>query len=180
MPYEVKLNKRSAIVELLSREGEKVLVAVNGKEYQLDFAKLTQGKYSIIHNNRSYNVELIPGINHKQYIAHTSKSSYEVEIVDAESKYLANRSKTSEEEGESIITAPIPGRVISILVKKGEQVSAGQTLIILSAMKMESEYKAQKAGVVAAVKVSEGQTVEARQEMIVIEETQQSPETANV
>lgn len=179
MPFEVKLNNRSAMVELLNREGDKVLIVVDGKEYNLDFVPVAKGKYSILHQNKSYNVEIIPGNGVKQCVAHTSKTSYEVEIVDAESKYLANRMKGREEEGESIITAPIPGKVVRILVNKGEEVQAGQTVIIISAMKMESEFKAKKAGTIIDIKVEEGQTVEARQEMVIIEEIQEKLGTEN-
>ena len=72
MSYEVKINNRSANVELLSREGNHVLIAVDGKEYKLDFEMVGKGKYSILYNNKSFNVEVIPGENIKQYVAHTS------------------------------------------------------------------------------------------------------------
>ena len=170
MSYEVKINNRSANVELLSREGNHVLIAVDGKEYKLDFEMVGKGKYSILYNNKSFNVEVIPGENIKQYVAHTSKSSFQVDIVDAESKYLENRFKSQEDEGESTIVAPIPGRVVKILVNKDEIVEAGQTIIIISAMKMESEFKAKKPGKIADIKVVEGQTVDARQVLVVIED----------
>ncbi len=169
MSYEVKLKDRIARVELLSRQGDQLLVAVDGKEYALDFAPLNKGSYSIIHNNKSYNVELIPVNGVKKYNVNTFKNTYEVEIIDAEAKYLANRLKGQEDEGESIITAPIPGKVVKVLVEQGEEVEAGQTVVIIAAMKMESEFKAARSGVVSEIKVKEGQSVEARQEMVVIE-----------
>ncbi len=169
MSYEVKLKNRVANVELIGQEGDKILVAVDGKEYTLDFVKLSKGKYSILYRNKSFNLELIPGSNAKKYQVNTFNKSFDVEIIDAESKYLANRHKSTEDEGESVITAPIPGRVIKIMVEKGEEVEAGQTLIIISAMKMESEFKASKPGVVIDIKVSEDQSVEANQELVVLE-----------
>ena len=56
-----------------------------------------------------------------------------------------------------------------MLVSKGQPVLAGQTVVIISAMKMESEFKALKAGIVVDVKVAEGQTVEGRQTLVVID-----------
>jgi biotin carboxyl carrier protein len=170
MSYEVKVNNRSANVELLSREGNNVLIAVDGKEYKLDFEMVAKGRYSILHNNKAFNVELIPGDSIKQYIAHTSKSTFRVDIVDAEAKYLENRHKGQEDEGESTIVAPIPGRVVKILVNKDDIVEAGQTIIIISAMKMESEFKATKPGRIVDINVVEGQTVDARQVLVVIED----------
>lgn len=173
MPFEVKLNDRLAHVELLSREGDKVLIAVDGKEYNLDFVQVAKGQYSILHRNKSFNVAIIPGDGAKHYVAHTAKNSYQVEIIDAESKYQANRKRGREEEGESIITAPIPGKVVRVLVKNGDVVQPGQTVVIISAMKMESEFKARKEGLVLEVKVTEGQTVDARQVMVIIEDKQE-------
>jgi biotin carboxyl carrier protein len=170
MPYEVKIDKRSAHVELLSRKGNQVLIVVDGKEYQLDIEKVARGKYSILYDHKSFNVEIIPGTDIKQFVAHTFKNTYQVDIIDAEAKYLANRLKGREDEGESTIVAPIPGRVVKILVEKGDLVQAGQTVIIISAMKMESEFKARKQGKVIDIPVAEGQTVDARQVLVVIED----------
>ena len=169
MPYEVKLKDRLTRVELLNQRGEQLLVAVDGKEYALDFVQLSKGSYSILYKNKSYNVELIPVNGVKKYNVNTFKNTYEVEIVDAESKYQANRLKDQQDEGESTISAPIPGKVVRILVEEGETVEAGQTVIVIAAMKTESEFKAAKAGVISQVKVAEGQSVEARQELVVIE-----------
>ena len=58
--------------------------------------------------------------------------------------------------GDSVVKAPIPGKVLSIKVREGEQVEYGQTLLIFEAMKMENEVKAPKAGVVKKIYVSEG------------------------
>lgn len=169
MPFEVKLNDRIAKVELLSRQDNKLLVALDGKEFELDFVKVSEGSYSVIYQNRSFNIELIPVNGVKKYLVNTLKTTYEVEIIDAESKYLASRTKGLDDDGENVISAPIPGKVVKVFVEKGDKVEAGQTVIIISAMKMESEFKAKKSGTIADVKVTDGQTVEARQPLVVIE-----------
>ncbi|MEE4178035.1 MAG: biotin/lipoyl-containing protein [Bacteroides sp.] len=172
MSYEVKLNNRIANIELLSRQDNKVLVSVDGKEFELDFVKISNVSYSVIYQNKSFNIELIPangGI--KRFVVNTLKNSFEVEIIDAEAKYLASRKKGQDDDGESVVSAPIPGKVVRLLVKEDEAVEAGQTLVIISAMKMESEFKAKKAGRISEIKVVEGQTVEARQPLVVIEYT---------
>ncbi len=169
MPYEVKLKNRIARVELLNQQGEQLLVSVDEKEYALDFVNLSKGSYSVIHKNKSYNLELIPVNGIKKYNVNTFKNTYEVEIIDAEAKYLANRNKDKDDSAGNIITAPIPGKVVRILVEEGEAVEAGQTVIIIAAMKMESEFKASKAGVVSSINVKEGQSVEAKQDLVVID-----------
>lgn len=169
MPYEVKLNGRTANVELLSHINDKVRIVVDGKEYELDYVKVSPDSVSILYRNKSFKMEIIPGLNSKHYHINTVKNTFSINIVDAEAKYLASRNKGVAELGENVITAPIPGRVIKILVAEQEEVEAGQTLIVISAMKMESDFKAPKTGKVASIKVKEGQTVEARQVLIVIE-----------
>lgn len=57
------------------------------------------------------------------------------------------------------VVAPLPGLILSVLVKEGEQVSAGQTLLKMEAMKMENEIKAHRSGTVAGVLVKEGDSV---------------------
>ncbi|TVR42783.1 MAG: acetyl-CoA carboxylase biotin carboxyl carrier protein subunit [Bacteroidia bacterium] len=169
MSYQVKLKDRVAHVEILSRQKEQLLVSVDGKEYALDFVKIGKGSYSILYQNKSFNVELIPINGIKKYDVNTFKNSFEVEIIDAESKYLASRKQAQESDDEAVITSPIPGKVVKLFVEKGDAVEAGQTILVISAMKMESEFKAPKAGVVSAVNVSEGQNVDSRQELVIID-----------
>lgn len=57
------------------------------------------------------------------------------------------------------VTAPLPGNIFKVLVKAGDEVKAGDNLLIMEAMKMENDIKAEKSGVVSAVKVSEGDAV---------------------
>ena len=63
----------------------------------------------------------------------------------------------------------MPGKIVRIAVKVGEKVEVGQTVIIVSAMKMESEYKAGKEGVIKKIHVNEGDTIEGNQPLITIE-----------
>ncbi|NJF26152.1 pyruvate/oxaloacetate carboxyltransferase [Thermococcus sp. Bubb.Bath] len=71
--------------------------------------------------------------------------------------------------GEGVVTAPMPGKILRILVKEGEQVKTGQGLLILEAMKMENEIPAPKDGVVKKILVKEGDTVNTGDPMMEIE-----------
>ena len=92
-----------------------------------------------------------------------------MEVVDAESKYIRSRQKGDAQEGENTISTPMPGKVVKILVNVGDEVELGQTIIIVSAMKMESEFKARKPGVIKAIHVKEGDLVEGHKVLVVIE-----------
>ncbi|USS40946.1 sodium-extruding oxaloacetate decarboxylase subunit alpha [Thermococcus aggregans] len=68
--------------------------------------------------------------------------------------------------GENVVTAPMPGKVLRILVREGEQVKVGQGLLVLEAMKMENEVPSPKDGVVKKILVKEGDTVDTGQPLI--------------
>ena len=80
------------------------------------------------------------------------------------------RTQPGHNAGDNIIKSPMPGKVVKVLVNEGDKVDAGQTVIILSAMKMESEFKAGKDGIVTEIAVKEGDTVDSNQLLVVIEE----------
>ena len=72
-------------------------------------------------------------------------------------------------EGRRAIVAPMPGRVVKVLVERGQAVAARQGVIVVEAMKMENELRAPRAGTVSEVLVSEGMSVEAHATLVVIE-----------
>jgi biotin carboxyl carrier protein len=88
--------------------------------------------------------------------------------VDAETKYQKSR-KSIDTKEENTISSPMPGKVVRILVKPGDLVKAGDTVVIVSAMKMESEYKVKSDRMIKEIKVKEGDTVSANQPLIIIE-----------
>jgi biotin carboxyl carrier protein len=67
------------------------------------------------------------------------------------------------------VIAPMPGRIVKVLVKAGDRVARGQGLVVVEAMKMENELRAPREGTVAAVRVSEGMSVEASAVLVVVE-----------
>ena len=167
MSTEININDRNALVEVLSREGDKVRISIDGKKYDADVVMVEEGVYSIIIDNKSHNIELIRTDN-KNYKVNTYSKSYDVEIVDAESKYLKSRRRDDGDE-EAVMSSPMPGKIVKILVKVGDKVKAGDTVIIVSAMKMESEYKVKKDRIIKDIKVKEGDTIQADQPLVVIE-----------
>jgi len=169
MALELKLDDRIAKLELLSEDGDKIKIMVDDKEYDLDMQQVENGVYSVVYKGRSYNVELIENGSPKKYTVNTFYHSYEAEIIDAETKYLQARNVGNQESSESTISSPMPGKVVKIPVYLGEEVKKGDTVIIVSAMKMESEYKASKDGVVKEIFVKEEDTVDGNQPLLFID-----------
>lgn len=166
---EIRLNDRTSIVELVKKDENHIEILVDGKNYTLDAVMVEEGVYSILLDGRSYTVELIEGEHAKKYNVNTLYKSFEIEIIDAETRYLLSRNKNLLGDEENTISSPMPGKVVKINVKAGDKVEQGQTVIIVSAMKMESEYKAGKAGIIREVHVKEGDTIEGHQPLITIE-----------
>ena len=169
MAYEIKLGSRTAHIELLNRAGSKVLLSVDDRKYDLDIVMVEKGVYSIIFNGQSYNIELIEGESSKEYIVNTFARSYVAEIIDAETKYRQSRKLGTDAEGDNNISSPMPGKIVKIPVKAGDLVTAGQTLIVVEAMKMQSEFKATADRTVLEILVKEGDIVNAHQVMLKLE-----------
>ena len=94
MSLEIHVGDRQAEVELINKEGNKVQITVDGKMYDVDVVMVENGVYSIIHNNKSYNIELVKGDTSKNYNVNTLYNSISLEIVDSQAKYIKTLKKT--------------------------------------------------------------------------------------
>jgi biotin carboxyl carrier protein len=169
MAFEVKIGNRMASVELLSREGSNYRVRLDGREMAFDAIKVEDGVYSLLFRNRSYNIEMIENGNPRKYLINTFFASHELEIIDAEARYMLERGSDGGHQGELNIISPMPGKVVKVFTSVGAEVKKGDTLLLISAMKMESEYKAKGDGTVSEVFVRDGDLVEGGQVLVVIE-----------
>jgi biotin carboxyl carrier protein len=166
---EILLNDKLMQVDILKKDGNNLEVSIDGKTLDFDVIKVENGIYSILHKGKSYDMEIVPGSNKRNYTVAHRCASCDVEIIDQESKYMKNRMKGQMEEDQNSISSPMPGKVVKVLVDIGDQIEPGQTLIIISAMKMESEYKAKRSGKVKEILTNEGDTIEGNQPLILIE-----------
>ncbi len=170
MAVEIKIGNRITWVDMISHYGNMLEIDIDGKIHKVDVMHTADGTFSILANGHSYNIELVPHHNKpKKYTAYTLYQEYDVEIIDAEARYLLDRGANSFASNEKKISSPMPGKVVRIFVNEGDEVKKGQTAITISAMKMESEYKAPMDGKVKKVSVKEGDTIEGNQILIELE-----------
>lgn len=155
---EIHIGNRVADVTLVSKEDNKVQLSVDGKLYDVDIAMAENGSCSILHDGNSYNTEVIRGEGGKSYDVNLFYRSYHVDVVDTQVKYLRMR-KGGEEKQDDKIIAPMPGKVVKIPVQKGDHLSAGDIVVVLEAMKMQSNYKVSSDCVVRDILVKEGDSV---------------------
>jgi len=169
MIIEIPNENRKAEVEILSQEGSKYRMKIDEKILEIDLIEVSRGIYSLLHEGKSFDVEAIPSENPKKYTANTFRHSFELEIVDAQTRFKRLRNKDATGDAGNQIRVPMPGKVVDVLVKTGDSVTMGQTLVIVSAMKMESEYKSGRDGKVGHVLVKPGDTVDSEQIMVILE-----------
>ena len=97
MSYEISLNGNVESIEILSKSGSEMDVQIGDRKYHIDLVEVEEGVYSILHNGTSFNVEL-SRCEHKKYDVNTLYNNFEVEIIDAESRYMNSRAKHDEDE----------------------------------------------------------------------------------
>jgi biotin carboxyl carrier protein len=89
--------------------------------------------------------------------------------VDDPRSLMAQRRKSGASSGQQVIKAPMPGRIVRLLVQAGDEVAAHQGVVVIEAMKMQNELKAARAGKVAEIKTEAGATVAAGAILVLIE-----------
>ncbi|MBS2025591.1 MAG: biotin/lipoyl-binding protein [Deltaproteobacteria bacterium] len=125
----------------------------------IDAVHLHGHAVSLLSGSRSYACDLEPGNDGKLGVR-VNETVVPLEILDERKLRLRKASGTFSLEGPQRIDAPMPGKVVRVLVKKGDTVAEGQGLIVVEAMKMENELKSPKAGVVSELLAVEGAAVE--------------------
>lgn len=155
---EIHIGNRVAEIELLSKEGNMVQLSIDGKVYEVDITMVENGSCSILHEGKSYNAELMRSENSRSYKVNTNFSSYKVDIIDTNAKYLRLK-KGAEERQDDKIVSPMPGKIVKIPVKVGDHMVAGDTVVVIEAMKMQSNYKVTSDCIIKEILVAEGDTV---------------------
>lgn len=153
----------------MEQNGNLLKIKVDQKVYEVDLMHNDEGVFSILQNGKSFNIELVHADKPKHFTAYTLYNTYDVEVIDAESRYLRNRGAASLAGSAKHVSSPMPGKVVKILFSEGDPVKKGDTVVIISAMKMESEYKSPVDGIIARINVGEQETIEANQVLIEIE-----------
>jgi len=143
----------------------------NEEILSLDIVKLNDNKYHLLKNHQSYQGEIVESnFNNRAYAVKVNGSTYNVSIENQLDQLIKNMgfSKGSSKDVK-LIKAPMPGVVLSVHVKVGQEVSEDESLLVLEAMKMESSLVSPSSGVVKNILVANGNTVEKGQLLIEFE-----------
>ncbi|WP_418495618.1 acetyl-CoA carboxylase biotin carboxyl carrier protein subunit [Coprobacter sp.] len=162
---EIRVGNRIADIELISKDGNAVKISIDGKVLDVDVVMAENGVCSILMDGISYNAELIRAEGGKNYTVNTLFASLGVEILDAKAKLLSARKKDGEKQTDRIISL-MPGKVVRMMVAAGDRLSAGDTVLVIEAMKMQSNFKVSEDCVVREVLVKEGDLVNSDQVLV--------------
>lgn len=163
---EIHIGDRVADVTLVSKEGNKVQLTIDGVPYDVDIVMAENGSCSILHEGKSYNAELIRKEGGKSYTVNAHYQSYNIDIIDSQAKYLRMR-KGGDEKQQDKIVSPMPGKVVKIPVKAGDRLQAGDIVVVIEAM--QSNYKVNSECVVKEILVNEGDSVNSNQVIMTLD-----------
>jgi acetyl/propionyl-CoA carboxylase alpha subunit len=148
----------------------KLQILVNGHPVEVDTEHLDQvtqvepGIYSVLLDGRSFEVRAIA--SREGLRLELDGRRFTAEVYDPRDR--GRRSAAALGTGRQNIIAPMPGKVIRVLVREGDAVEIGQGLVVVEAMKMQNEMKALRTGPVVEVRVSDGDTVTAGDVLMVL------------
>jgi biotin carboxyl carrier protein len=145
-------------------------ILVNGHPVEVDAEQLKTvsqvepGVFSVLADGRSFEVRAIAAVGGLRL--EVDGRRFAAEVYDPRDR--GRKSAAALATGRQNIAAPMPGKVIRVLVREGDAVEVGQGLVVVEAMKMQNEMKALRVGNVVEVCVRDGETVSAGDTLVVL------------
>ena len=179
MRFEVDTGARRRTIDV-QRSGSQWVVTVDGRALSASLAQagvrwtLLVGPASPAPAGsapaagRSYEIA-VESRGRGEHVVSVDGHGVAVSILDSRRRGPRGRVGSGDAGGPATVVSPMPGRVVKVLVARGDLVAAHQGLVVVEAMKMENELRAPRAGTVTEVRVREGEPVEAHAVLMVIE-----------
>ena len=166
MKYVATRAGTTDVVEISGGDG-RYRVTLGDEVWDVDARLTAQGIYSLLIGGVSYVADVVD--RDGTCLVDVGGESYEVLVEEQTRWIIRTRGGAAGAAHGQTLTAPLPGKITHIAVRPGDRVQAGDTLVVIEAMKMENEFKASAAGTVAEVRVQPGQTVNPGDILLVIE-----------
>lgn len=166
MKYEVLLGGKTRVVELAQQNGA-WKISLDGNALDANAVEVAPNTFSVLLNGESHEIRIAPRPDGSLTL-HTGLAEYHAEVSDPRS-WRGRRHGALEAEGRQQIAAPMPGKVVRLLIKQGDTVEVGQGLLVVEAMKMQNEIRSPKSGKVEKLFASEGQAVNAGDVLVWVE-----------
>ena len=166
MKYEVLLAGKTRVVELTRQNGA-WKISLDGNTLDANAVEVAPNIFSVLLSGDSHQIRIAPRPDGTLTL-HTGLAEYHAEVTDPRS-WCGRRQGAVEAAGRQQITAPMPGKVVRLLVKQGDSVEAGQGLLVVEAMKMQNEIRSPKSGKIEKLFAQEGQPVNAGEVLLWVE-----------
>ena len=164
MTYDVNIDGENYRLEL-NRSGERWKCRLNGRAIEVDAVLARRDVLSVIIDGKAYEIKRERTLTDMHLWVGSAR--YAVQLRDPRS--LHSRAGSQDEKGPRKLVAPMPGKVVRVLVPESAEVEAGQGVLVVEAMKMQNEIKSPKKGVVRKVVAAEGAAVNAGDVLAVVE-----------
>ena len=173
MELVARIGETDRQVTVEQQDDGKWRVVVNGSERVLDARRIDATQWLVdMGDGRTLRFDVEPNKDGDP-VVELHGVAQPVKLLDPRRVRLeqaqAVASKGRGPAGPEILRTPMPGKVVKVLVKVGDEVASGQGVAVIEAMKMENEMRAGRAGKVAAIHVTEGQTLEGQAQVLTIE-----------
>jgi biotin carboxyl carrier protein len=166
MKYEVLVDGHSHQVEL-ERVQNGYQGTVDGEPFAIDVVMTARDVLSIIHGGRNYEAKREYSLLGETHII-VGSERFNTEVRDPRS--LRSRlAAAGAGSGPAKIVAPMPGKIVRLVVREGDEVEAGQGIVVVEAMKMQNEIKGTKKGKITKIAVKEGAAVNAGDLLAIVE-----------
>jgi biotin carboxyl carrier protein len=160
----IELGGQTRTVELARVDGH-LEYAIDGRAIAADAVESAPGIYSVLIGGASFEVRVEP--NGAGLRIHVRGREYAATITDPRS-WRRRRGGALESSGRQQVMAPMPGKVVRVLVNAGDAVEAGQGLVVVEAMKMQNEVRSPRSGTVERLLVAAGQTINAGEALAIV------------
>ncbi len=159
--------KREETIKVTQRGAGMYDVEIGGKVHRVDAFRHDYGTISLLVDTASYSVQLDQ--REGEVKAQVLDNVYSLEILDERRLRMRRAAGKFTVEGRQVISSPMPGKVVKVLARLGDEVREGQGIVVVEAMKMENEMKSPKDGRVVELHVVEGQAVEGGASLAAVE-----------
>lgn len=181
MNFEIRLREdsrtsehRLSIQDPPDGQGNRELpqFSIDGDRIQADWTEISPGTYSILINGQSHEVRVAPAPDNgpgksDKWVVTIAEYDFYVQVRDPRTRRFAGQAVAH--EGPLDVLAPMPGKIVRLLVSRNQDVSQDQGLVVIEAMKMQNELRAPRAGHVTEVHVREGIGIEAGAKLLRLE-----------
>jgi len=165
MKLEVRLGKLTRQVEIQRTGPNQFAIGGEEESAQINAIEVAPNTYSILIDGRAFEAVVVPAPEGMR--VRCRGQDFYATVLDPRS-WRRERSAIFETEVQQRITAPMPGKVVRVLVSPGQTVEADQGLVVVEAMKMQNEIRAPRAGAVDRIFIREGQAVAAGEALVTI------------